>query len=51
MYWFDPMYFVFLAPALLLAFWAQARIRSTYATASQQPAPMSGAAAARKILD
>ncbi len=51
MFWFDPMYFVFIAPAFLLAMYAQARIRSTYATAAQQPAPMSGATAARKILD
>ncbi|WP_417851654.1 zinc metallopeptidase [Thalassoglobus sp.] len=48
---FDPMYFVFLAPALILMMWAQARIRSTYAKASQVPARLSGAAAARHILD
>src|SRR4051794_29972384 len=48
---FDPMYFVFIAPALLLAFWAQMRVKSTYAEASQVPAPLSGAAAARHILD
>jgi Zn-dependent membrane protease YugP len=48
---FDPMYFVFIAPALLLSFWAQMRIRSAYAQASQQPAPLSGAAAAQHILD
>jgi hypothetical protein len=48
---FDPMYFVFIAPALLLAFWAQMRVRSTYAQASQVPARLSGAAAARHILD
>jgi len=49
--WFDPLYFLFLAPALLLAVWAQARIRSSYAAARQIPAPLSGAAAARHILD
>ena len=48
---FDPMYFVFVAPAVLLALWAQMRVRSTYAQASQIPAPLSGAAAARHILD
>ena len=48
---FDPMYFVFIAPAFLLAMWAQMRVRSTYAQASQIAAPMSGAAAARHILD
>ena len=48
---FDPWYFIYIAPALLLAFWAQMKIRSTYATAQEQPAPLSGAAAARHILD
>lgn len=48
---FDPIYFVFIAPALLLALWAQWRVKSAYASAQQQPAPLSGAAAARHILD
>ncbi|HZZ30171.1 MAG TPA: zinc metallopeptidase [Pirellulales bacterium] len=48
---FDPMYFLFIAPALLLALWAQFRVKSAYAQAQQQPAPLSGAAAARHILD
>ena len=48
---FDPMYFLFLAPAFLLAMWAQFRVKSAYAEAQQQPAPLSGAAAARHILD
>lgn len=48
---FDPMYFLFIAPALLLSFWAQMRIRSSYAQAQEQPAPLSGAAAARHVLD
>jgi Zn-dependent membrane protease YugP len=48
---FDPMYLLFLSPALLLAMWAQYRIRSTYQQASQVPARMSGSAAAREILD
>lgn len=47
----DLTYFLFIAPALLLALWAQFRVKSTYAEASQQPAPLSGAAAARHILD
>lgn len=51
MVWFDPLYLVFIAPALLLAIWAQYRVRSTYAEASQVPAPLSGAAAARHVLD
>ncbi|MGL4942485.1 MAG: zinc metallopeptidase [Thermoguttaceae bacterium] len=48
---FDPMYFLFVIPPLLLALWAQAMVKWNYAAASQQPAPLSGAAAARHILD
>lgn len=48
---FDPRYLLFVAPAMLLAFWAQYRIRSAYAAAMKLPAPLSGAAAARHILD
>ncbi len=51
MMFFDPMYFIFIAPALLLAFWAQLRIKATYAKAQNKPAPLSGAAAARHILE
>ena len=49
--WFDPMYLLYVAPALLLALWAQMRVKATYAQAQQMPAPLSGAAAARHILD
>jgi uncharacterized protein len=49
--YFDPHYFLYVAPALLLGLWAQFRIRSTYAKAQQLAAPLSGAAAARHILD
>lgn len=48
---FDPMYFVFLAPAILLMLWAQGRVKSSFAKGMQVPAPLSGAAAARHILD
>lgn len=48
---FDLWYFVWIAPALLLAFWAQARTRSAYQAASRVPARLSGAAAARMLLD
>jgi uncharacterized protein len=51
MMFFDPMYFVFVAPAVLLALWAQYRLKTTFAEAQQMPAPMSGAAAARYVLD
>ena len=48
---FDPLYLVWVAPAMLLARWAQWRVQSAFAAASQLPAPLSGAAAARHILD
>ncbi len=51
MMFFDPMYFLYIAPALILAFWAQMRLKATYAAAQKMPAPISGAAAARHILD
>jgi Zn-dependent membrane protease YugP len=44
--WFDPMYLLFLAPAMLLAIWAQFRVRSAYSEASQIP-PSSGATGAQ----
>jgi Zn-dependent membrane protease YugP len=48
---FDPMYLVFIAPALLISLWAQFRVKSAYAVAQEIPAPLSGAAAARHVLD
>lgn len=42
---------LWIAPAMLLGFWAQMKVRSTYAEASKVPARLSGAAAARHILD
>ena len=48
---FNPVYLLFLAPAILLMAWAQMRVRSAYGHAMQMPAPLSGAAAARYILD
>src|SRR3972149_525848 len=50
-YYFDPMYFLFIMPAFLLGMWAQMRIHITYAQAQRLAAPLSGAAAARHILD
>ena len=44
-------YLLFLSPAIILMLWAQMRVRSTYASARRLPAPLSGAAAARHILD
>ncbi len=51
MFFFDPMYIVFLAPALILMLWAQARVKSAFAQGMRVPAQLSGAAAARYILD
>jgi uncharacterized protein len=47
----DPLYLLFLAPAMLLMLWAQSRIKSSYEDGMRVPAPLSGAAAARHILD
>ena len=43
-------YLLWMAPALLLAMWAQWKVRGTYAAAAEVPAHLSGAAAARHIL-
>jgi len=48
---FDPLCLVFVAPALLLAFVAQTMVSSRYAAASRVSASMTGAQAARRILD
>lgn len=48
---FDPLYFLLIAPGFLLALLAQGWIKIAYASAKAQPAPLSGAAAARHILD
>lgn len=48
---FDPIYFLFILPPLLLGFFAQWRVKSTFAAMSQVPARMSGAEAARRMLD
>lgn len=48
---YDPMYFLFLAPAILLMLWAQWRVKSAFAAGMQVPANLSGAAAAQHILE
>ncbi|MCC7473816.1 MAG: zinc metallopeptidase [Pirellulales bacterium] len=48
---FDPLYWIMLIPALLLGLWAQLRVKSAFSRAEKEPAPMSGAAAARYVLD
>jgi uncharacterized protein len=47
----DPMYFVFLGPPFLLMMIAQFWVKRAYAVGMQIPARLSGAAAARYILD
>ena len=49
--YFDPLYFIIIAPAVLLGLWAQFRIHAAYGQAQRMPAPLSGAAAGRHILD
>jgi uncharacterized protein len=51
MFLFDPLYFLVIAPAVLLGIWAQWRIHAAYGRAQRMAAPLSGAAAARHILD
>jgi Zn-dependent membrane protease YugP len=48
---FSFEYLIWIAPALLLGIWAQWKVKSTYAQAAEVPARLSGAAAARHILD
>jgi Zn-dependent membrane protease YugP len=52
MFLFDLMYFVFLAPGLALAIWAQAKVSAAYAEGSRIPARagLSGAQAAAEVL-
>lgn len=48
---FDIKLLIFTSPAILLMLWAQWRVKSAYHHGMQVPAPLSGAAAARHILD
>lgn len=45
------LYLLLILPPVLLGLWAQHRVQSTYAQARQIPAQLSGAAAARHVLD
>lgn len=49
---FDPMYFVIVGPAILLAIWAQAKVHGAYARAREVPASsgLTGAQVAARIL-
>ena len=48
-YYFE--YILWISPALVLMMWAQMRVKSTFAQAQQVSAQLSGAGAARHILD
>jgi uncharacterized protein len=50
---FDPMYFVFMIPGLLLMLWAQSRVKGSYAKFSKvrNAVNMTGAQVARRVLD
>ncbi len=50
---FNPMYLVYVGPAILLALWAQMKVKSAYAQAGQYRASsgLSGAETAQRILN
>lgn len=50
---FDPLYFILLAPGMLLAAWAQWRVKAAFTAAQKYRASsgLTGAQAARRILD
>jgi Zn-dependent membrane protease YugP len=50
---FDPMYFVFMIPGLILMLWAQSRVKGSYGKFSKvrNDVNMTGAQVARRILD
>lgn len=50
---FDPRYFLYIAPAMLLAFWAEMKVKSAYAAASRYRSRggLTGAQTAQRILN
>lgn len=50
---FDPVYFLYVGPAILLALWAEVKVKSAYARASRIPAGsgLTGAQTAQRILN
>jgi len=52
-FYFDPMYFIIVGPAILLGIFAQARVKSAYAQGSKHQARsgLSGAETAQRILN
>lgn len=53
MFYFDPIYYLFVLPGLLIGIWAQIKLSSAYGKYSQVPVDsgMTGAQAAREILN
>src|SRR5579864_1730830 len=53
LWFFDPRLLLFVVPGFLLGLWAQAKIRSAYARASQIPSRhgLTGAGAAQALMD
>ncbi len=53
MFYFDPLYWLFLIPGLLIGIWAQIKLHHAYGKYSRVPVEsgMTGAEAAREILD
>ena len=53
MFYFDPLYWLFLIPGLLIGIWAQIKLSRAYGKYSKVPVEsgMTGAQAAREILD
>ncbi len=51
MFYFDPLYLILAAPALLLGWWAQSRVQSAFEHYSQVRTRLTGAHAARMLLD
>ena len=49
--WFDPRYLLFALPALILGLYAQLRVKAVYSRYSRVRAGMTGAEAARRLLD
>lgn len=51
--YFDPMYFLFILPGLILSLWAQFKVKSTFAKYNKTYTSqgLTGAQAARQILD
>ena len=52
-FYFDPKYFLYVGPTILLAMWAQMKVKSAYKLAGRHQASsgLSGAEAAQRILD